>query len=86
MNQTIKANEIWSAEKKIDCSADGSYRLIKIDAMGEVYLLCINSSDERVALVAGYDEKEACSFARLLAKEEVTPCTANNIYADMLNK
>ena len=86
MEQKIKAREIWRATKEIVVGTEVLYRLIKIDAPSVIYLLNVSSGDETVALVAGYEEKEAFAFATLMARETVTPCTANDIYADMLNK
>ena len=83
MNRTINASEIWEA---VGSCVEVSYKLIRVNALGGVYLLCISSIDESVAIVAGYEEKEALALAELMAKGDVTPCTANNIYADMLNK
>lgn len=86
MKETMTISEIWETSITLDTEFDVSYRLFRINVPNEIYLLCINLGDESTAIIAGYDEKEARSFAELWVKEEVTPCTANNIYADMINK
>ena len=86
MNQTAKMYEMWSITKESEANLRVSYRLFKINIPDEIYLLYISSGDENAAIVAGYNEKEARKLAELWARCEVTPCTANNIYADMINK
>lgn len=86
MNETMKICEMWNATKELDANNKVSYRLFKINIPSEIYLLHVSLGDENTAIVTGNSEAEAQKLAELFAVGGVTPCSANNIYADMINK
>ena len=86
MNEAMKIRKMWETSRTLDTDLKVYYRLFRINVPNEIYLLYISSGEENTANVAGYDEKKARDLAELWANEGVTPCTANNIYADMIDK
>lgn len=60
------------------------YKLIKLDISQPEYLIFICDEEERAVIVAGEDGSAAEELFDVLVRETVSPCTANDIFKDML--
>ncbi len=60
------------------------YQLIKLDIFNPEYLIFICNAEERAVIVAGDDGTDAEALFDVFVREAVSPCTANDIFRDML--
>ncbi len=61
-----------------------SYRLIKLDMEESIYLLMVSDSNDEISRVIGKDEGKAENIFNTFVDGKVSPCTANDIFKDIL--
>ena len=88
MTQTKDIGRIITVnEASIGILPDGtdiSYSLIKLDMYAPQYLLTVSDAEEEAVMAVGKDETKAKNLFDAFVSGKVSPCTANDIFKDII--
>ena len=89
VNAMIESKEIGrvsQVRERSEVLGDGRilYRLVKLEADFSLYLLLVKDSSKEVAMIVGSEKEKAENLFEAFANGLVSPCTANDIFKDII--
>ena len=87
MNQAKETGRIIEICKEtVDIAPQGLilYSLIKLDIKNPIYLLTVSHTGDEAVIVAGRNESASQNIFNTFVKGKVSPCTANDIFKDII--